>query len=84
MTHWNYRVISTYCGNGEFEFAVHEVYYDAECLPKSWSQDPVRLVVDESEALEVFFAKVQEAIRKPALEQRYCAETSGWKLEEVK
>ena len=84
MTHWNYRVISTYCGNGEFEFAVHEVYYDAEGLPKSWSQDPIQVLTNEGETWDSFFAKIQEAVKKPMLEQRYCAETSKWKLEEVK
>ena len=84
MPHWNYRVISTNCGNGELEFAVHEVHYDAEGLPKSWSQDPVPVLTNESETWESFFAKMQEAVKKPMLEQRYCAETSKWKLEGVK
>lgn len=82
--HWNYRVISTNCGNGEFEFAVHEVYYDTDGLPKSWSKDHVSVLTNESETWESFFTKMQEAVKKPMLEQRYDVENSKWKLEEVK
>lgn len=84
MTTWNYRVISTYCGNGEFEFAIHKVYYDAEGKPKSWSKDPASVLTGGSGTWDEFFAKMQEAVKKPALEMRYDSKKHEWGLKEVK
>ena len=38
---WNYRVLKTTDSTGAEIWAVHEVYYDAEGEPRSWTCDAV-------------------------------------------
>jgi len=78
---WNYRVISAYCGNGEFEYAIHEVYYNEAGEPTSWSTNPAGVLAGEPEGVQCQIALFQSAHDKPWL----VLQTDGMKtwLEEV-
>ena len=81
--HWNYRVIETYCGNGEYTWCVHEVYYGEAGKPASWSVEPVSLYTEEPDGLQWQVEKIQEVIKKPMLRQFYNTDTCKFELEEV-
>jgi len=64
---WNFRVISAYCGNGEFEYAIHEVYYNEAGEPASWSSNPAVVLAGEPEGVQCQIDLFQKALEKPWL-----------------
>lgn len=72
MNYWNYRVIRTSFNIGEsspfFEYHIHEVYYDGNDKPTSWTKDPIGPSGDTLEGLEWDVKSLQEAFTKPVLE----------------
>lgn len=40
MGHWNNRVMQTEL-DGEFTYAIHEVYYDGDEVVTGWTENPV-------------------------------------------
>jgi len=67
---WNYRVISAYCGNGEFEYAIHEVYYNEAGEPTSWSEKPAVVLAGEPEGIQCQIGLFQKALEKPWLSMK--------------
>jgi len=65
--HWNYRVISAYCGNGEWEYTIHEVYYNEAGEPTSWSASPAVVLAGEPEGVQCQIDLFQKALEKPWL-----------------
>lgn len=68
MLTWNYRVIRTPRPNNEFEFFVHEVYYDAQGNPTSWSESPMSAMGYDSANLKRDLQHMLDACCKEHLE----------------
>lgn len=64
---WNYRVLFRQDTNGEQYFAVHEVYYDADGKPTSWTCDAARPIGDNLLELAVDAARMAAACGCPVL-----------------
>lgn len=64
MSGWNHRVMDhkTYVG-------IHEVYYDENGEPMSWSKEP-DIVADNVEDLRWLLQKMLESLDKPMLENK--------------
>jgi len=78
---WNFRVISAYCGNGEFEYAIHEVYYNEAGEPTSWSEKPAAVLAGEPEGMQCQIDLFQKAVKKPWLSMK--TDRDGSWLEEM-
>ncbi|MEE2951243.1 MAG: hypothetical protein VYD57_08305 [Pseudomonadota bacterium] len=65
---WNYRIIR----HAEGHFSLHEVYYDQDGQPESYTADPISFVVDEEEGpkgiVESLRLALQDAQTRPVLD----------------
>jgi len=69
---WNYRVLEFVDpANDEPWQAIHEVYYDADGLPESYSEGPAVVMSHDAgnnkADLGLVLDKMREALEKPAL-----------------
>ena len=64
---WNYRVLCRRDNDGEPYFAVHEVYYDAEGKPTSWTCDAASPAGENALELAVDAARMAAACGLPVL-----------------
>lgn len=62
---WNYRVIRH--GETEDFYAVHEVYYDKDGTPHSWSTNPKGAGGSTPEELTAELDRMRVALTKPVL-----------------
>jgi len=67
MSHWNHRVLKRII-NGEPTFAIHEIYYNNDCKPVSWTQVSVAPLGETLEGLKADFDIQKKAFEKPLLE----------------
>lgn len=67
MTKWNYRVIRS-VGEDETLYSVHEVYYDDEGKPESWTCEPVDLSAESVRALMKDVAWIIRGLTEEVLE----------------
>ncbi len=69
--YWNYRVIgdSAPTGGGDFEdvLTIHEVYYDSNDAPHSWSADPMWPQGESLDGLRAELNRMLEALDKPII-----------------
>ena len=68
-TYWNYRVIEFTEVDCDPLRQIHEVHYDANGKPETYSENPAVIMWDVSEknaALEIL-DKMKEALNKPVL-----------------
>lgn len=79
--YWNYRVIKTPCvgidGESTWLYAIHEVYYDEDEKPGSWTMNPMTLNdYDDYDDLKGSLELMEGAFKKPVLElvQMDCGE----------
>ena len=78
---WNHRVLLTHVQLGPEEFdhyAVHEVYYDDNGVPTSWTKEPIAIVGDDYVECRNAWEMIARAFTLPVLE--VC---SGEKLHEI-
>lgn len=78
---WNHRVLLTHVqlGPENFEhYAVHEVYYDENGAPTSWTKEPITVVGDDYEDCKASYEMIARAFTLPVLE--VC---TGDKLHEI-
>lgn len=68
---WNYRIIKSNWKlkklKGE-QFAIHEVYYDKNGNPTSWSEKPQYLCAETVEAIMDDLILIRNAFKQPILE----------------
>lgn len=67
MSHWNYRVIKRTLNDDDEQYAIHEVYYDDDSQPTSWSTDPDNAWGETKEDLIEVLKMQQDALEKPIL-----------------
>ena len=66
---WNYRVIRHIATGAAGDwFAIHEVYYDADGMPRAVSEKPISPQGDTCEELLSDLQMMQEAAEKPTLD----------------
>jgi len=63
---WNYRVLAHKDGD-EMYFMMHEVYYNKDGIPNSYTANGVGLGSNSIEGLEWGLDKMKEALSKPIL-----------------
>lgn len=81
---WNYRVLRSFHTSGdysEYAFTIHEVYYDKEGNPKSWSKNSIDPHGTSMDELKSDMKMMSSALEKPVLE--VYAEKGIDKLREV-
>lgn len=70
MTHWNHRIVKQMVELGPEKFptyGLHEVFYDDDGKPGSWTKEPVAIVGDDyKETADVYMA-MSRAFFKPVL-----------------
>lgn len=66
---WNYRVIRSKDPDGEYYYAIHEVYYNNNQEPDSWSRDAIRMFEYSMSELEEEFGRLRKAMSKTVLEE---------------
>lgn len=65
---WNYRVIRSVDAEGEPLYSVHEVYYDKDGKPDSWTCDPVFLSAESVQQLIKDVVWILKSLTEPVLE----------------
>ena len=65
---WNYRVVHHRYPDGEDEYSIHEVYYDAYDRPREITEDAVSICTDELSDLPALRERVMRAFAKAVLE----------------
>jgi len=68
---WNYRVIRKVTrvdGRDEFQYGIHEVYYDDDHIPTSCTVDPVTPYGESEEELAQDMRYFAAALEKPVLD----------------
>ncbi len=63
---WNYRILSHKDGN-EMYFQIHEVYYDEEGKPNSYTANGVSVWSDNLDGINWILDKMKECAIKPIL-----------------
>lgn len=66
MKHWNYRILAEEYED-QIEFSIHEVYYDENDKPRSYSCNATPIISDSRESLKWQYQKFGEAFTKPIL-----------------
>lgn len=64
---WNYRVLAHKESDGDHYFQIHEVYYDGEGNPDSYTKDGARIGGDSIDSLAWSLTKMNECMDKPIL-----------------
>jgi hypothetical protein len=69
---WNYRLIKWSASTSEGivteeGVAIHEVYYDAQGNPTSWTSNPVSFSGDSPEEVIEILGRALEGCKKPVL-----------------
>jgi len=70
VTHWNHRILrqETTLGTETFAtYALHEVYYDDDGKPGSWTEQPVAIVGDDFKSAAETYLRMSNAFMKPVL-----------------
>ena len=65
--HWNYRVLKS--DDEDASFAIHEVYYDEDNTPLSWSADAIAPYGDTLEELAADLGYMVLALGQPVLNE---------------
>lgn len=65
MSHWNYRIIKH-----EDYTGIHEVHYDGDKKPCSWSEWPARICCQPDEHIGVIWDMFAEAFDRNVLVER--------------
>lgn len=65
---WTYRVMRQTCPSGEPYFGIHEVYYDGDQPPHSWSSAPRPVGGDSIDDLRWTLEKMLLALDQPVLD----------------
>lgn len=63
---WNYRVIKL-IDETIITYGIHEVYYDDEGEPESYTSEPIRLSAETFVELSLVLARILDALKKPVL-----------------
>jgi hypothetical protein len=64
--HWNHRVIRSR-RNGEEWYAIHEVYYDDDGKPETYTAEPDGIEGESLEELRQYLTWMRAALRQPVL-----------------
>ena len=70
---WNYRIIKSEYSLKEIkgtEFAIHEVYYDKDYNPTSWTEKPSYLCSETKEDLLGDLILIRQAFKRPVLVEK--------------
>jgi len=70
MLTWEYRVLKRTYPNGEVEFGVYEVYWGGSEKREGTSKDPVIIVGDTLEQINIEVRNIVAALSKPVLEYK--------------
>ena len=68
---WNYRIIKSKWRLKDLKgvcHAVHQVYYDKDGNPMSWSAEPAYLAGDEPTDIMDDIVRIRQAFKRPILE----------------
>lgn len=68
MTYWNHRVMRRNFDNGDSEYGIHEVYYNAKGKVEAWTENPVPLVGMSIKDLKQTLEWMAVALKKPLLD----------------
>lgn len=63
---WNYRILA-HKHNEEVELSIHEVYYNDNDIPDSYTKFPVSVNSDSPKGIKWSLNKMQDALKKPIL-----------------
>ena len=63
---WNHRVIAHDSKDGVY-FRIHEVYYDDNNIPKSWTKEPVTIGSEDLKGIRWTLNKIKLCLNKPIL-----------------
>jgi hypothetical protein len=70
MENWNYRVLEFTDDNGEHYYQIHEVYYDNEGHPNSYTENPaIVFSPDGIDGLISVLDKMKDALEKPIMDK---------------
>lgn len=65
---WNYRILAhKNVDNDEVYLQIHEVYYDQDNNPISYTENPITVGGEDINSIKWSLNKMQEAINKPIL-----------------
>jgi hypothetical protein len=64
---WNHRIMAHNNGDNEVYFQIHEVYYDENGSPNSYTVNPVTIGGEDLESIEWTLNKMLESLNKPIL-----------------
>lgn len=67
MGHWNYRVIKKLSSSGEYEYGIHEVYYDKDGNVEAWSENSLVPACPSKEDLLQDLERMKGAFEKEVL-----------------
>ena len=63
---WNYRILAHRDGD-EWNFKMHEVYYDTEGNPESYTAKEVGVGAESVEGVNWVLDKMKESVKRPIL-----------------
>ena len=66
MTHWNHRVIVKE-SFGDTIYAIHEVYYDDNNVPHSWTLNPCKVTGVKIEEVKQDLERMMKCLDQPHL-----------------
>lgn len=66
ILNWNYRVMVS-SDNGELIYSIHEVSYDEDFTPVSYTANPVKVLSEEIEGLDWQLNMMKECLKKPII-----------------
>jgi hypothetical protein len=67
MGHWNYRIMKRKNEEGEFDYGIHEVYYDENGKVKGWTERSMTTTCDSEENLKFDLERMIKAFEKETL-----------------
>lgn len=65
--YWNYRIMAKLQSNGQYELNIHEVHYNKEGIPDSYTARPVGPRGDKVSDIRFVLNKMIHALDKPIL-----------------
>lgn len=68
MSHWNYRIMKRYSEQGEYEYGIHEVFYDDEGKEVNYTESSLTPVCGSVEALKAEMLIMMRAFDEEVLE----------------
>lgn len=63
---WNFRILAHEVGKNTY-FQVHEVYYDANDIPTSYTENPVSIEGEDLKEIEWDIDMIKACLDKPVL-----------------